>query len=301
MPHSKKLEQKHKISNSNMKFAKVNYLLILGCIYHAEQAKAKGIRRGKELKAEPNESTFIEDFENNLQNEFASSIVTAFTNTKDEVINELQSKKADKSSGKGIDARMKSLESSLTLAEVNSLKASLDEFEQREEEEESYCPAVRYRQWSSQPIKFKWLGLALTLGLFRRTWDYITPTNRFESEGWYAKSSTQMLVLNMMGYDEDKFDCCNNHYEDYDWVDFTTDYGNGMEYEEQIEALRALGYSKQAWDTGVGVPAEFMAWSELTQNQRDLAASKLCWTELLWDQELPLPTWGEDAVLPDAW
>lgn len=157
-----------------------------------------------------------------------------------------------------------------------------------------YCPIARYVPWELQPAYFKWIAVAAGLRIFPQHWNYIWPMNRIESRGYYAKTPLEQTVLYALGYtDGDVFDCCANHYEDFDWNEM------GEERPSEVEALRVLGYDEKSWDRGgVGVESEELYWHELSEEQRFAASRWLCWTQLLWDQEVPLPFWESNSVLP---
>lgn len=165
---------------------------------------------------------------------------------------------------------------------------------EEEEQEVIYCPLRRYVPWNLQPTYFKWIAIAGGLKMFPQHWNYIWPVNKAESTAYYAKTPVQKTALYALGYtEEDMFDCCANHYEDYDWDELLE-----PEYTSELQAYEMLGYDEDNWETGVDVPSSALYWNELTDEQRSLAATKLCWTELLWNQETPLGQWDIDAVLP---
>lgn len=82
------------------------------------------------------------------------------------------------------------------------------------------------------------------------------------------------------------WDCCINHYEDYDWAELG--YWN---YTKQIEAHEVLGWTKEIYGTTNATlwpKSEFLLWRNLTEYQQYMAASKFCYTEEIWDERLPL-------------
>ena len=271
-----------------------------------------GIRSGKIENIGKDESAIdFDKFENNIEKDFAETFgknakeklaTSLFVDRDhfDEIVAELQTAKAKQMVYNQLHNPIDEENIPEYALKKISFTQSIQNTVNETIEEESYCPSVRYKIWKEQPTGFKWVAIAGILTIFPKEWDYEVPINNFESASYEVKTPLQKAVLGRMGYDEDKFDCCSNHFEDYYWSDFTKDYGNGIEYEEQIAALKALGYDQFSWDNDLDVPVDYMEWSMLSNHQQEMAASKLCWTETLWDQ-YPMNEWDKSAKLPDYW
>ena len=286
--------------------------------------KAQGTDSNNDSDSDSESMLDINTFMDNFKNEIEESIqekydalpeslkdITKFLSDMDQydkIIEELDTIKAntlmdmklDESLGdiQLLDYPIDSMKAMTTDTNITVITAS-----NKTEIREQWCPITRYAPFRSQPPEFKWIGIVAILRLFPQQWDYVWHYNKLESKSYSAKTDNQLMVLDMLGYDEDKFDCCNNHYEDYDWEDFITDYGDGMEYEDQVAALNALGYNEDNWENG-GSETDEMSWAMLSEYQQQMAASKLCWTEYLWDESASLSEWrGKDGMpkYPNAW
>ena len=170
-------------------------------------------------------------------------------------------------------------------------------------DEPLYCPTDRYNTWTTIPIFYRTRVISMKLGYTAATWNfepYELYWNPLENHAW---NSTQVEPfyddLANLGYDEDRWDCCINHYEEFELDEFL--YWN---YTEQIEAHYALGWTDETFrsDNASLWPAtEFLPWNNLTEYQRYMAASKLCHTEETWDEKLALYNWPVGFAYPDAW
>lgn len=169
--------------------------------------------------------------------------------------------------------------------------------------EKAYCPTIRYTSWSDQPLIFRAMVLYRKLGYTASTWDYEPKSriwNFMEFLAWDSSAVAESHdELEDMGYDEGRWNCCVNHYEDFDWSEL--EYRG---YEDQVEAYEALGWSEETFgsaDPTLWPESELQSWQDLTQYQRYMAESKLCYTEETWDARLPLYEWPIDCVVPNAW
>jgi len=172
------------------------------------------------------------------------------------------------------------------------------------EEEPPWCPSQRYTQWESFPVKYRTRTLFLKLGYNADSWNFEplewfwNPIENFAWNDTRTKETTHMYAAEL-GYDEDRWDCCINHYEGFDWKELETN-----NYTEQIDALSALGWSSESYgkrNSSVWPETEGKYWQNLTEYQKFMAASKLCFTEETWDERLPLYEWPEDFDVPDYW
>lgn len=173
----------------------------------------------------------------------------------------------------------------------------------RTEEYVPFCPAVRYEPWSLKEARTKSMLMG-RLQYRRKSWDFEPLSdswNEIEFYSWADSATSNMTrtYASLLGYDEDKWDCCVNHYEGFEWQDL-----ENWNYTEQIAALKALGWSHDTYgltESTVWPESEFQYFSELTEYQRYMAASKLCFTEETWNEELALSDWPADFEIPDAW
>lgn len=169
---------------------------------------------------------------------------------------------------------------------------------------EPYCPVTRYVPWKDHEFVFRSRSLWYTLNYTPKTWN-LDPNeeywNSIEDVDWLHDDITdkQREVLTGLGYNEDRWDCCINHYNAYDWGDLVF-----WEYKEQIAAWEALGWSESTYgtlDAKNWPESEYKTWENLSEYEREMAASKLCYTEETWNEDKPLEEWPEDFEYPDAW
>ena len=169
-----------------------------------------------------------------------------------------------------------------------------------------FCPMIRYIPWMDHHWNYRMYVLDSKLDYNRTTWNFdpnATSWNPLEMKTWdsiledSSLADNVMIALEDLGYVKDSWDCCINHYSDYDWEDFKT-----RVYFEQMLALEALGWTNETWDSTVpdAVPeTEFLLWKNLTEFQRSMASRKLCYTEETWNEELPLNEWPEGFQIPN--
>merc|ERR1719436_184013 len=81
---------------------------------------------------------------------------------------------------------------------------------------------------------------------------------------------------------EEMWDCWHDHYSSYSWDE--------LKEEEVVEYYEALGWTQNVWDGGkIEKPeSENTYWVSLDDVEK-AAASNLCFTQKLWDNEEPLP------------
>lgn len=192
--------------------------------------------------------------------------------------------------------------SALCLGNVNgqSLRRKAEEVD----EYVPYCPEKRYSPWATIPLMFRTRTLFYKLGYTADTWNFEPLEfywNPIENYAWNDTRISDDIrdTVAELGYDEDRWDCCINHYEGFDWADFEF-----WVYPEQMLAYEALGWTSETYGTTNATlwpDTEFKLWQNLTEYQRYMAASKLCFTEETWDERLPLYDWPADFEIPDAW
>lgn len=162
------------------------------------------------------------------------------------------------------------------------------------DDHEYYCPVKRYCLWSFYSPEMT-ATLQEKVGYIQPGWDYLFPSP-IDQSYWSGLPESATQALRGLGYDEDKFDCCNSHYFQYDWNDFTKYEG----YEMVLYALKMLGYTEEIWNSGTPVKYEDYFWHELPVEVQEAVFDGLCYTEELWNG-YPLLTWSPDATLPGSY
>lgn len=156
-----------------------------------------------------------------------------------------------------------------------------------------WCPVERYCEWDSFPTTRR-ATMRSEIGYSRTDWNYmvVNPVEktRFEELGRDVREG----LADLLGFDEDRHDCCQNHYEDYDWTELDV---------SQREALSVLGHDEETWrddeDEDDRRPtSSSRVWDDLSEEERN-AARELCWTKETWD-EVELTNWPDDAEIPGS-
>lgn len=158
---------------------------------------------------------------------------------------------------------------------------------------EYFCPTSRYCEWEPLPGPTR-SSLRDELKYLRKSWDYLNGNvNEFETTSFDSLNGGVKGKYEQMGFEEDTFDCCLNHYDFYDWADFA-----GEDFVEVREALEILGYNKNKWDNDVALEFDDNTWDSLSPEYQE-ALSELCWSKGLWDG-VDLTLWTEDTALPGS-
>lgn len=159
-----------------------------------------------------------------------------------------------------------------------------------EDEEEFYCPAERYIQWSDLPANVDTdylVASQIQLHYGRDSWNqFSSPVEEMSFDALYEDMAE---AAETMGYNEDRWDCCLNHYTNYDYDEL------GKEGYAHLEiAYTILGWHSDNWEDGQEPPlTEQKDWEDLIALEQT-AADYLCYDENSWDGE-PLP-WSDDDV-----
>ena len=160
-----------------------------------------------------------------------------------------------------------------------------------EPNEEYWCPVRRYCEWDHFEFRDRQV-LTFQLGYTESDWNY-DDTNTLESKSFDELSEYVQRGLMGMGYNEDKHDCCLNHYMDYSWDELSTLDG----LDDVKAAFEMIGYNEKKWDDGESSDFDDYYWDELPNEVRATLYSSLCYNRELWDQ-IPLTVWPEHAILP---
>ena len=158
---------------------------------------------------------------------------------------------------------------------------------------EYYCPSQRYCAWDIHNTTVKdWLENNIGYGRF--TWNFyrinpyeLTDIDILPPEIWRS--------IEAVGYDVDTHECCNSHYETYDWAEF--DLYNSTEVKN---ALEIYGYDQNSWDNDLPLEYEDYDWEEFPEEIQFVLAEHLCYSRELWN-EIPLEMWPEKSILPGSY
>lgn len=156
-----------------------------------------------------------------------------------------------------------------------------------------FCPFERYCEWDYHSPERR-TDFRTVIGYTGPTWNFqeTSPVDELSFEGL---TETQRGGLLNLGFDEDRHDCCQNHYNDYDWSDFDPNDGYGP----VLQALKALGYNEIMWQNSIAAAYERFGWDDLPEEAR-WAAEELCYSKETWDQ-VDLTMWPLDADLPGVY
>jgi hypothetical protein len=136
-------------------------------------------------------------------------------------------------------------------------------------------PFFRYVFWNDLTSAFK--ETAKNLDYNKKGWEepFI---NDIEEKSWFSLTGSDRSNAAAMGYDEDVWDCYQNHYDDYDWSD--------MQEIGVDQYFKVLGWTKNSWDKDTFEPEPWDEdWVELTANQQ-AALKEICYfREEVWEEE----------------
>lgn len=160
-----------------------------------------------------------------------------------------------------------------------------------EEEDFDTCPSGRYINWGAlEVLAGPSYVTAASKGLFysQNRWDaFDNPIEDLDWESLMVSAPGTLHSLSAMNYNEDTWDCCVHHYDNFDYYELLSEG-----YSEVVDALQILGYDAVKWDSGY---EEDRDWSELTEFEQT-AAEYLCYSEPLWNGD-PLP-WNVKRATP---
>jgi len=163
---------------------------------------------------------------------------------------------------------------------------------------EYYCPTTRYCEWSELGFRQR-LYLMQNLAYTGFSWNYMVVAP-WEYTWFGGLPLTMQCTLEELGYDEDKHDCCNGHYEDYDWSDFSEEG-----YEDVLWAYKVIGYTQELWESGNKTAIEEETWEdywwyELPEEVQMANKYYLCTNREIWDGVF-LTSWEKDVELPGSY
>lgn len=113
-------------------------------------------------------------------------------------------------------------------------------------------------------------------------WNY-PGSNAIEAWAYSELTGDEKSAVQSLGINEAMWDCWMNHYGGHYWSNLKT---LGVDHYWIL-----LGWNSENWDGEDNEPeTESMEWSELTEEQQ-AAAAQLCYSEYLWNEEVPLDEW----------
>lgn len=199
-------------------------------------------------------------------------------------------KESNKDTKKYEDLHIPGHESAYEKFEGVGVVAEKTEGEEEDAEEayddEFYCPAERYLSWENltNEVDAEYIVAAeFELHYTPEYWN--TFTSPVEDIDWGSLYEDMQIGAGAMGYNLERWDCCINHYNNYDWDDLDDD-----EYPALQLSMEVLGWDNHSWTTSVDEPeSERNTWGNLTLFEQ-AAADFVCFDESLWNGDA-LP-WG---------
>jgi len=201
--------------------------------------------------------------------------------------------KSFESNGKG----ERSIEGRRTYRKNNDKRKRAKESHRRrkiEENEEFYCPAERYIMWQNLTGTVDAEFLAASQIELQYTEEYWNKFNSpIEEMCWNSLYNDMITAAMTMGYDDARWDCCINHYRDYDYDDLENEDSPPLKV-----AVNILGWDKASWeDEASRLPeSEKDDWEDLTALEQ-AAADYLCYDENSWNEK-SLPWSFDDTASP---
>jgi len=103
--------------------------------------------------------------------------------------------------------------------------------------------------------------------------------NEIENLDWNRLEREQKNAAGALGYDRYSWDCWQNHYQSYRWIDLDNPYVQVGQWWD------ALGWDIYSWNQLSDAPeSDGMLWYELGDVQR-AAAAQLCYFRTIWDED----------------
>lgn len=135
---------------------------------------------------------------------------------------------------------------------------------------------LRYQPWTSLTPEQQ--TLATQLDYTEQTWS-VLDTNPVESLNWQRLPREQKNAARSLGFDQYSWDCWQNHFQSYRWIDLNLPYIQVGQWWE------TLGWDIYAWNQiSEQPPANELNWYELPADLRD-AAAQLCYFRTSWDED----------------
>jgi hypothetical protein len=146
-------------------------------------------------------------------------------------------------------------------------------------------PFYRYVLWNdlTDALRMSAVGLNYT----QATWE-LPLANDIESSPWYSLEEIDKSNAAAIGYDENVWDCYQNHYFNYQWIELKA-IGVAQYYE-------AFGWDEDSWNGITAEPSGWVeSWADLTDDLQD-AARELCFFRSeVWDGGTPFQLWAQTA------
>jgi len=102
-------------------------------------------------------------------------------------------------------------------------------------------------------------------------------TNPVEARDWSNLERLEKDAARQLGYDQFSWDCWQNHFQSYRWIDL------GLPYIQVKQWWEALDWDIYSWNQYTDAPgSDDLGWYELSAEERD-AASQLCYFREVWD------------------
>ena len=138
------------------------------------------------------------------------------------------------------------------------------------------CGDPRFTPWDYLP-PFRQVFAEIKLGYTKETWNRIG-TQPLERLSWELLTSDQALGAGALGFNQESWDCYQNHYWAYSWRQLEI---SGV----QIYFV-ALGFDEQLWkdpNRRISVNGvDDLQWSDLSNGQKSILG-ELCYNEIAWD------------------
>lgn len=134
---------------------------------------------------------------------------------------------------------------------------------------------LRYAPWAGLAPAAR--SHAAALGYDAASWE-AAGTNPVEFLDWRRLTREQVHAARGLGYDQPAWDCWQNHFQAYRWIDL------GLPQLRAGQWWEALGWDIYAWNRYADPPpSDGRGWYALTPPERE-AAAHLCYLPATWDE-----------------
>jgi len=140
------------------------------------------------------------------------------------------------------------------------------------------CGEFRYEPWDDLSKTVRTVFLSLKLGYTEESWSN-PGTAPIEKLRWSELSADQKLGAGSSGFDQETWDCYQNHYRSYSWSELASE---GVQ-----QYYRALGFDESSWSGNGNIDdVQFFvgdkSWQDLSSQQQSNLV-ELCFFETNWE------------------
>jgi len=150
------------------------------------------------------------------------------------------------------------------------------------------CPVVRYCDWNhyNTELQTQFASVGYDLSSWNSFDSADANGNELEDKLWSDLELLEQDTMGDLGYDEEQFNKCINHYTGFAW--------SALDSSSQA-TYSFLGYNETTWNTVNGTEMEYMGWDDYDEDAQ-MKLSNVGYNKESWDGD-SLP-WADSATYP---